>query len=338
MNNPSTCPHFSTCSGCQTPDLNPPIWQEVLSFLSPLKPHLFIEGFLHTRHKAKLAIQQEKIGLYKEHSHEIISIPHCLVHHPSINEAISILKKEHCSAHYVQFHVERSTGLVQLALMTTQEEPDLYRRLLKYPLFHSLWLNLHATLSNRILSDTWVHIHGPKFLWQTIDNTPIAFHPAAFCQNHLSLFEKMVQKIKTYISPADQILELYAGVGSISLPLSQKAPHITLVESNPFAHLSFLQTQSPLSYHCIDAKEAELDGYDTYIVDPPRKGLDPILLQKLSLERGKLIYVSCGFNSFKRDALALLAKGWEMKEANGYLLFPGTNHVEILALLEKESG
>jgi len=206
--------------------------------------------------------------------------------------------------------------------------------LLKHDLWHSIWLNIHPIASNRILGNFWQLVHGEPFLRQTINHTPIAFHPGAFSQTHLPLFEKMVQKIEQWVQPNDCILELYAGVGAIGLSICHKAKHITLIENNPLAHLSYQQTpKSNISYQCIDAAAADFSHTDLIIVDPPRKGLEAAILKQLDASR--LIYVSCGFESFKRDAEQLISLGWRLHEASGYLLFPGTNHVETLALFER---
>ncbi len=351
LNTPATCPHFSHCSGCEVADfLNPPIWRDALQFFCKrsIEPDFISQGFSQTRFKAKLAVRPgPHIGLFKRNTHEVISIPHCQVHHPSINKAVSILNEEivrhniipyqenHTGAlRYIQLFADRASHQIQLTLITTQPLPSPFiQSLLKHNLWHSIWINHHPDANNCILGPSWQHLYGPPFLWQTLNQTPIAFHPGAFSQTHLPLFEKMVQKIQTWVHPSDSILELYAGVGAIGLTL--RHPSITLVENNPFAHLSFQQSRSPIPYLCIDAKGADLTPHNLIIVDPPRKGLDPLLLKKLTDHRGRLIYVSCGFDSFKRDAQVLLSSGWKIKEAQGYLLFPGTNHVEILALFEK---
>ena len=68
------------------------------------------------------------------------------------------------------------------------------------------------------------------------------------------------------------------------------------------------------------------------IVDPPRKGLSKECKSKIfNSNATQLIYVSCGYDSFIRDAKEILEKGWILDHAKGFLLFPGTNHVEIIA-------
>ncbi len=355
------CPHFSACSGCTLGAdlLNPPIWQKVLSFFrGKLEPRLITDGFPATRYKAKLAVRPgPKIGLFRKHSHEVISIPDCMVHHPSINQGVELIKNE-IEAHrlppyqetppsgllrYVQLFACRETGKIQLVLVlnATRMTPEIdafCKSLLKNDLWHSLWVNFHPAASNRVLGDAWLKIAGEEFLFQTLNDHCIAFHPGAFSQSHLPLFERMLRTLDSWTAPEKKILELYAGVGAIGLALSDKAPRFDLVENNPFARLSFSRSKPPphLHYHCLDASQAlDLIGEDHLIVvDPPRKGLDARLLARLcSLKKSRLLYISCGFDSFQRDAEALLSAGWTFARAEGYLLFPGTNHVEILAQL-----
>jgi len=82
-----------------------------------------------------------------------------------------------------------------------------------------------------------------------------------------------------------------------------------------------------------------LAGTDIVIVDPPRKGLDYQVLDALCQTKGpsQILYLSCGPVSFQRDCEKLFAHGWKVDNAEAYLFFPGSNHVEILCSL-KRSG
>jgi tRNA/tmRNA/rRNA uracil-C5-methylase (TrmA/RlmC/RlmD family) len=105
-------------------------------------------------------------------------------------------------------------------------------------------------------------------------------------------------------------------------------------------------------------------GADVLIVDPPRKGLDEPLLKQLCMPMNKnqpytettvalsdipnhlinwandvrtLIYVSCGFDALARECDQLLKSnaGWEIESATGYVLFPGSNHVETVVVFRR---
>ena len=105
-------------------------------------------------------------------------------------------------------------------------------------------------------------------------------------------------------------------------------------------------------------------GANAIIVDPPRRGLDEVVLQMLSTrvnpnqlytespamlshiprhvvnwtnDARTLVYVSCGFDALARDLDKLLTSnaGWKLVSATGYVLFPGSNHVETVVVLER---
>ena len=110
-------------------------------------------------------------------------------------------------------------------------------------------------------------------------------------------------------------------------------------------------------------KSGQALGADILIVDPPRKGLDEGVLVELckpfnpdqpytestsflmipdyqvnwTNDVRTLIYVSCGFDALARDAERLLSSnaGWQLKQSTGYVLFPGSDHVETLCIFER---
>jgi 23S rRNA (uracil1939-C5)-methyltransferase len=122
-----------------------------------------------------------------------------------------------------------------------------------------------------------------------------------------------------------------------------------------------------VSYVVKSAKSALLGGEalgaNVLIVDPPRRGLEEEVIKELckainakqsyveskdmlTLDENRvnwtndvrtLIYVSCGFEAFARDCEQLLRSnaGWMLKSATGYILFPGSDHVETLAVFER---
>ncbi len=354
MNDLSTiCPHFGACSGCTLKKNldSPGIWQEAVEFLGPSE---LVTGSLYGwRTKAKLAIrgkfQNPQIGLFRQGTHDVEPIPDCLAHHPSINQAIKILKRAIAEEkvfiydekrgllRYVQLFVDLVTKKVQLSLVVQAHDGSLDRlcaNLLKNDLWHSIWLNVQPAETNRILGEEWIHIWGEKFLWQELLGKRFPFHPGAFSQAHWTLFEKLAKQVVEWVPSRAKLLEIYAGVGAMGILASPKCAEVDLVENNPHSYLSFQEIKTSAHYHLIDGKSAThlLQKADCIIVDPPRKGIDPLLLESIKTFQGTLIYVSCDFQTFKRDAKILLESGWLLQEGKGYLLFPGTNHVEIAAL------
>jgi tRNA/tmRNA/rRNA uracil-C5-methylase (TrmA/RlmC/RlmD family) len=357
MNKLSTiCPHFGACSGCTLKNNldAPPIWAEVINFFKVAE---LVAGELYGwRTKAKLAVRgrfrEPKIGLFRSGTHEVEPILDCLAHHPSINRAVKILEgaiqeekvfiydEKKGILRYVQCLVDLATGKVQLVLVVQARSPSLERfceALLKSDLWHSIWLNVQPAKTNAILGEEWIHVWGEKFLWQELCGQKFPFHPGAFSQAHWTLFESLAKQVIEWVPDGSKLLEIYAGVGMMGILATSKALSVDLVENNLHSYLSFQEMNASARYHLGDAKSATLllERADCVIVDPPRKGIDPVLLESMKSFSGTLIYVSCDFQSFVRDAKSLIESGWILQEGKGYLLFPGTNHVETTALFRR---
>lgn len=362
MNQLSTigCGHFGPCSGCTLNEKvdEPPIWSEVKEYFNDLQ----IGAITGWRIKAKLAVRGTAkapiIGLFRSGTHDALAIPFCKIHHPAINRAVRIISQaiseqgvvpyddntRHGSLRYIQCLVDLKTDKVQLVLVWNH--PGQNRLMEKFahalsmdPIFHSIWFNFQPANTNRIFGDQWIQYSGEPYLWQKLSDLLIPFHPAAFSQAHWSLFERLAHTVVSWIPSKCRLVEYYSGIGVLGLLAAPKCESVELIESNPYAYKAFQQIKSPpkVSFHSLDAKNGSsfLNSADCVLLDPPRKGIDPELLKSLVEWSGTLIYVSCDFKSFKRDLQILQKSGWSVVSGKGYLLFPGTNHVEIVALLKK---
>ncbi len=373
---PLECDYFPLCSGCEKHGdvSSPPVWQTTKEFFhkvaSDVPISLKVKEIVGWRTRAKLAVrgtfQEPQIGLFKHRSHQVISIPTCPLHHPSINTIYSKIKKVMIGLkidpydeergtgilRYLQFAVETKTRKVQLALVVNQSSQDaLLERFVKQLYtekgLHSIWLNFQPAKTNRIFGDHWALRDGEPYLWEQLGNAECAFHPACFSQAHLSLFEEVLSRIREWTPSNSRILELYAGVGAIGLNLASQSQEVTCVEINPFASECFqlsrlklpLDVQGKISMKISSSEDALalIAGKDVIVVDPPRKGLDVKVLDALcnAEQQTQLIYLSCGPLSFQRDVEKLLSHGWKIEKAEAYLFFPGSDHVEILCFLKK---
>lgn len=374
MNKPSIhCAYFPQCSGCSFQEnvTHPPIWEDVQSFFN--KQAILITGStIHWRTRSKLAvrgsIENPQIGLFRQNTHDVVSIPHCPLHHPYINRAYQTVQEAMIRSkippyneqtitgaiRYLQFAVERRNRKIQLAVVINRKGRDpqidkFVKQLYTSGQFQGIWINIQPGSTNRILGDTWYLAEGEPYLTDTVGGVELFLHPACFAQAHLELFEKILSSIKESLLPEEKVVEYYAGVGVIGLACVSKSEQVLCTEINPFASecfsLSRLKLPMPLQkkIHYLTGDAGALahlvDESTVVIVDPPRKGLDPALLLKLcqAPHLKQIIYLSCGFYSFQKECEQLLEQGWQIEKAEGYLLFPGSNHVEVLCVLRKST-
>lgn len=373
------CQYFGVCAGCSE-DLTlepPPIWEEVLTFFKPTAIPQFHQGpSVKWRHRAKMAVrgstENPLIGLFKHHSHDVYPIPHCLVHHPLLNQAFEFVRlwmidqgivpyNENTGEgelRYLQGVVQRKSGRVQLSFVLNSVQEEIknthkWRNMLfqlaeEHPnLWHSLWINHNTQRNNVIFGEKWSHTWGEEELWEQFGDVDVCYGPASFGQANLPLFERMLSKIKELILPKACVVEYYAGVGVIGLYIAEKCQWIRCSEINPHAENYFNQSRSRLStelasrltFFSRSTQQAFslMDEATTVVVDPPRKGLEPSFISYLKKTSTitQLLYISCGWEGFKRDCQKLIQDGWKVKCVDGYHFFPGTNHVELLANFEK---
>jgi 23S rRNA (uracil1939-C5)-methyltransferase len=344
--------------------------KKIENFLSKDKiPLILIKDKLtYWRIRAKLAVRELNkkltIGLFHEKSHEIIPVNSCIAHHKLITKSVltienkaklfniipfneSSLKGE---LKYVQISVNDVGNFVQIALVINCKKASskiqkFIQALSKYKFIESIWVNYNINTNNVIFSNQWDHFYGSDFLTLNILKKEFSFHPAAFMQAHLKIFEKMIKYIESKVTKNSSVLELYAGIGAIGLSLISKCRKLTLVENNPFSKLSFdrsfslsfLKYRNKVSYLCQDAASIDdFDQFDLIILDPPRKGLSKELLKRLAkLNNKTIIYVSCNFITFEKDVTELKKNNWQIRDVKCFLMFPSSEHFEIIGILKK---
>lgn len=363
MNKLHPCPHAPFC--CASDEGAETLFIEANEYflkkgvnISPLRKG----SPSHWRTRAKLAVRgtvdQPLIGLFKPGTHEVVEIPNCIAHHPKINEAVAVLKQfiqnqrivpYNESSHkgdlrYVQLAVERKSGKVQLVLVSNNPQPNV-KQLYNPELWHSIWVNTNTRKDNVIFGKEWNLIVGEQFLWENYLDTEVAFLPQSFAQANPEMFTRLLGALKNQIEPNTDLVEYYAGVGVIGLVLADKCKSVLCSEIYPDGKICFEASLNKLPFHgeriryhvgaAADLLNLLPQG-NAILVDPPRKGLDQKLLHALEKTEDKtLYYISCGWESFKRDCDQLLQAGWQLQSAEVFLFFPGSPHIETLAVFKK---
>lgn len=327
------------------------------------------------RCRAKLVVrgtkEQPLIGLYKRGSHEVVDIPFCKVHHPLINLAVARLRDWICDHNiepynestgvgllrYVQLAMDGEKKRVQVVLVLNQQQDKVFfencGKIIEslwnaYPDFwHSLWINFNKRRDNVIFGDSWLRVHGDGWLWNSFNGRKVCFHPASFAQANPEMFEMLLSELKKSVPCGTRVVEYYAGGGVIGLTLVEQCGSICCNEIVPLAKTCFDESCKWLPQELREkisfvggaaGDHADLinSKTDIVIVDPPRKGLDAALLLRLcEAPIKRLIYVSCGWKSFQNDCKKLLESGWQLTKATSFLFFPGSEHLEVLAVFDK---
>jgi 23S rRNA (uracil1939-C5)-methyltransferase len=366
------CRHLPACPGCPrfgSDSADSGTLAQLSSLCAAARAPLELEAGPRRRfrHRARLSVRgrqgRPKIGIFAQGSHRVVDIPGCEIHHPLINRVAAALKRAMretgCTCYGEATHlglvrglqvvVERSSQTAQIVLICNSTSPDPARPVLAAlsrelgDSVHSLWWNGNAEVHNRILGDHFELLSGRDCVMEQIGGASVFFPPGAFGQNNLDLFERLVAKLHALVPPERVLVELYAGAGAIGLGLVQRSQNVVFNEIGP-ASLAGLergiaalpgaeQARVRVVPGSAEIAASEIRSGSVVIVDPPRKGLDAGIVERLGVERPeRLFYVSCDLGSLIRDTALLARQGLELKSATAYDLFPHTEHIETLAL------
>jgi 23S rRNA (uracil1939-C5)-methyltransferase len=326
------------------------------------------DGF---RHRARLAIRgrlgSPKVGLFELDTHRVVHIPSCSVQHPLINRVANVVRRALVDARvtsysdaahlgiarYLQVVVERRSQTAQVVIVgnSATAEPlaeclQLIRERLGSEL-HSLWFNANCERSNTILGPAFQNWCGPESVVERFGGAAVHYPPGAFGQSNLEIAAGIIEHVRNEIPQGAPVTEFYAGVGAIGLSVLDRASEIRMNEINPHSlhglglGLAELDAadRARISILPGDAGTAHLaaSGAQVVFADPPRKGLDAELTAYLSEHPPeRFVYVSCGIESFLRDAAQLTSRGkLRLGSLTAFNLMPFTEHVETVARFER---
>ena len=192
-----------------------------------------------------------------------------------------------------------------------------------------------------------VKVNGNDFLIENILGIDFKISPFSFFQTNSSQLNKFVSKIIAMADlSSDKIVwDLYCGAGTISLPASKHSKKVIGIELSQ-SSISNAKENSKLNnienvdFYCEDLHKKDIpellnniDRPDIVIIDPPRAGMHPALVNLLlDLEIPKITYVSCNPATQARDC-AILAEKYDITDLQPVDMFPQTYHVENIANL-----
>ena len=223
-------------------------------------------------------------------------------------------------------------------------------QLKKIPGFTTLVLGVNTRKGNAVLGDEFITLYGPGYIEDTLCGLTFRLSPRSFYQvNHHQaqrLYEAAISQAQ--ITKADTVLDLYCGVGTITLAMASAAGRVYGVEVIPQAVEDAKDNAKRngienAEFFCGDAGAAALElekqgiKADVVVVDPPRKGLNADTIEALHrFSPRRIVYVSCDPATLARDVALLKERGYRLKNAMAADLFPRCSHVESVVTLVRE--
>jgi 23S rRNA (uracil1939-C5)-methyltransferase len=318
---------------------------------------------VQARHSGKGAIT----GFYRERSHRLVRIRKCRILPPGLNELYRKMESLVGSEHLPGYSEEKQRGFLRHILLREtasslgitllvgaspskrQEEwirQEIGGLLNSVDKMGHLSLGIQREPGNSLFAEEYRSLKGSGEFRERLQGMELAFPMNSFFQVNTSQAEQLFSFAAEYAaqSQPESIVELYAGVGALTVFL---APHTKKLQAVEFGGSSVawgrknMETQgfSHVTFAQGDAGEflsSQSTPPDMLYLDPPRKGCEPPVLQEiLKLMPRQVVYISCNPATLARDLRVLCDGGYTFRSYRPFDMFPQTAHVETVALLEK---
>jgi len=324
------------------------------------------------RTRVKLAVRrvggQVLIGLYIPETHQVVDISSCPVHPEPVNQIVQFLKQAieqldiipydevHDSGQlrYIDVRYSLWQRRVLLTLVTRHmhfpQVRDLTRALeQRFPFLSGIVQNIHDQPGNVIWGDRFHPLRGYDALLEKFGPLRLRIPVNVFAQANPPVARQIYEAVLEWagLSGQEIAVDLYCGIGPITLYLASRAKLVIGIDDNVGSINIAKENARRNGYHnsrffASDAAQklketaANLSRLDLIVVNPPRKGLSPeAFTAVVTAKAPRLIYVSCDPLTLARDLERFSQDQYETLRLQPFDMFPQTDQVETVALLER---
>jgi 23S rRNA (uracil1939-C5)-methyltransferase len=338
----------------------------------PVNPVIPSEKRLGYRNSAKLVVTGKftdpVIGMYRSNSHDVIDIGCCPLHHPLINRVIEAVKIGVKKGKVPIYSPRTSSGLLRYLVVRVSETDDRamvvfvtarrsfneIHHLGKYlqsavPEVEVVVQNVNSSTGNVIIGQYDYFVTKQQALVGSIGEIKFSISPRSFFQVNSSGARSIYEKVREWggLSGRETVIDVYCGVGGISLFIADRAQEVIGIETveAAVADAGKNATMNGIRNCVFKAGDAavllgelreEQKHVDLIVLNPPRKGCEEkVLREAVRLNPSQIIYVSCSPQTLARDLDMLASHGYKTSEVQPVDMFPQTQHVENVVRLSR---
>lgn len=314
------------------------------------------------------------LGMHKKNSfHDIVTVDNCKIVDRDYNIILRCVL-DYCAKKELPFYhklrhegyvrhllVRRTTKTKELlvALVTTSDAEmekkadlmSLVEEIKALDLSAKLCGVIHIIndgLADVVQSDETRVLYGNEYVYEELLGLKFKISVFSFFQTNSLGAEVLYSKARDYIGETKDklIFDLYSGTGTIAqilAPVAKKVVGVEIIEeaveaAKVNASLNNLDNCTFIAGDVLKVIDELHDKPDLIVLDPPRDGINPKALQKIiNFGVDRMVYISCKPTSLARDLEMLQEQGYRVEKACAVDMFPGTVHVETVALLSKLS-
>ena len=309
-----------------------------------------------------------RVGFFRARSHEVIDAEDCLLQPLAatrLREAFKLWMERYQVPAYDErvhgglirhFYVrvnQRGQSLCAVIANGTDlpHQEELVQALRRAePDLAGVVLSVNQEKTNVILGKTHRCLWGRDYLEDTLCGLTFRLSVPSFYQVNREQAEVLYGRALAFagLTGRETVLDLYCGIGTITLVMARQAGRAIGAEVIPAAVEDAKANAARngvtnAEFLCADAAQAAQTladrglRPDVICVDPPRKGLAPAVIDAIvQMAPQRLVYVSCDPATLARDVKRMEEQGYVLQRAEAVDLFPRTAHVETVVLLSQQ--
>ena len=373
------CPYSYDCGGCQIQHLTYPFQLETkASFVEDsllrigkikLDEKIVCEAspkIWNYRNKASFPVKsingKVNTGFYAASSHDLAVIDSCVIIHEKLNSSFRIIKESIHSSGLTAYDENNHIGALRHIILRTNGDQVLVSFVINGQISRkqrdnitsiagsmsgaTFTINENKSRGNTILGRKTEIITGSGYLEAKIGRHILRYGTTSFFQVNSEQAENLYSYACSFIPEGGNILELYCGIGSITMKLAGKSKRVTAVEEWAEAvdamkanlDINKITNVTPV---CSDAGSyisSDEAAFDAVLLDPPRSGCsDNVISSIISKNIPKIVYISCNPATLARDLRKFMDSGYIIDNIKAFDMFPQTSHVECCCILTLDS-
>ena len=340
----------------------------------PVRPILPSPRETGYRTVAKLVVggtwARPRLGVYRRHSHQVVDLVACPLHHPLINRVVAAVREGIRAVKMPVYHPKSDQGILRylvvrvaetsneaLAVFVTAERNfNEVHHLAKHlqaavPEVTVVAQNVNSSDGNVVLGPQDYFLTRRQALEERMGTVRFTISPRSFFQVNPGSAQLIYETVREWaaLSGSETVLDLYCGVGGIALFLAPKAREVIGIEAVGSAvadavvnaRLNGIRTchfREGDAARLLEELRREGRHFDVAVLNPSRKGCEERVLAGVAAgSPEKILYVSCNPVALARDLETLAGLGYRTCEVQPVDMFPQTPHVECVALLVREA-
>lgn len=372
------CPHYGECGGCSLQhagyeaglSIKRQVVENALRRIgkfdeAEVRPVIGMKDPLHYRNKAEFRIEQSEGGIIAgfrmRSSHACVNLSECLIVQKESFEVVSALREElnrleGLGSAGIRHAVIRAgaAGKMMLALVSAAPAVPTHIKLAnalseRFPNLVSVYHSLNPRDAGEVMGRRNTLLYGVPKVECIVGGFSHMLSPTSFLQvNSLQadwLYSEAISLAA--LKGTESVLDVYCGIGTITLMLAKSASRVLGIEYNPEAvrdaeanasrngidNASFMVGKAEF---LVGSNRAKGFSPEVAFLDPPRAGCEPAVLSGISaMGVDRIVYISCDPATLARDAGKLAQMGYELRAVQPVDMFPFTSHVETVALLSR---